>query len=119
MIHLGKTFLLSLATAAVLAACGGPATPPPDAPTNGDDDAGAATGPTPDATAVPDAPTEGAGSGGTAADLVASKCVACHESPELGKLTKDEFNANLDTNHETVELTPEERKSIVDYLAKP
>lgn len=119
MTHLGKTFLLSLATAVALAACGGPATPPPDAPTNRDDAAAAATTAAPDGPVAPDAPTEGGGSGGTGADLVASKCVACHERPEIGKLTRDEFNANLAANHETVELTPEERAAIVDHLAKP
>ncbi len=116
MTHLGKTFLLSLATAAALAACGGPATPPPETPTDGQDAVDAASVSAPDGSAAPDAPPEG---GGTAADVVASKCVACHESPEIGKLTVDEFNANLDANHETVELTDEERQSIVDYLAKP
>jgi cytochrome c5 len=112
VIDLGKTILLPLATTLALAACGGPATPP-ETPAAGDDAGGATT------TALPDSPPGETSSGGAGADLVAARCVGCHDVPVAGKLTQDELGAKLDSAHETVELTADERQAIIDHLAKP
>ena len=112
MIDLGKTILLSIATALALAACGGSATPPPGTPAGGGDAGGT------DTTTVPDTPPDEAASGGSGAALVAARCVDCHEAPVPGKLTKEELVAKLNADHETVELTADERQAIVDHLVK-
>ena len=112
MSDLGKTILLPIAATLALAACGGPATPPPDAPTGADDASGS------DTTATSDTAPDDATSGGPATALVAARCVECHDAPVPGKLTKEELAAELAVDHETVEITADERQAIIDHLAK-
>ncbi|RLB63600.1 MAG: hypothetical protein DRI90_06505 [Deltaproteobacteria bacterium] len=112
MIDLGKTILLPLATTLTLAACGGPTTPPPDAPANGDDDGENNT------TATTDTAPDNATSGAPGAALVTARCVECHDAPVPGELSKKELDAKLAADHETVELTAEERQAIIDHLLK-
>jgi hypothetical protein len=83
--------IASLAIAVLLAACGGSAAQPADAPST---DA-------PDAQAV-----------------LTSKCGTCHAEPEAGKATKAEVEQELTAHADRVQLTDAETQALIAHLGR-
>jgi hypothetical protein len=90
MLASNKT-IAALATAALLAACGGSAAQPPDAPSAAGSDAQA---------------------------VLTAKCGTCHAEPEAGKATKAEVEQELTAHADRVQLTDAETQALIAYLGR-